>query len=63
MTLQHCYDCKKILWLWQKRGMDECSHRNCHRKRCRDLILEMPDMKQEIEKEIRHCECFYAKYG
>lgn len=43
-----CWDCKKILWPWQKRGMDNESHLQCYLKRCRDLIRENPDMKDFI---------------
>jgi hypothetical protein len=57
----YCWDCKSILWPWQLRGIDGISHRECHRKRCRSLITEMPDMKREIINEINIIENLYAK--
>ena len=31
--MKRCYDCKKVLWPWQRRGIDWASHWQCHADR------------------------------
>ena len=47
-----CYDCGKKVWFWQNKGIDGQSHRSCHRKRIIELMRTMPDMRNEIMKEV-----------
>lgn len=62
MRIIRCWDCKTIIWPWQRRGIDEQSHRACHRQRCRNIIHEMPDLEREIRREINAIETFYANF-
>jgi len=63
-TLNRCLDCKKIVWPWQKRGIDSHSHRGCHRRRCSSLLKEWgndKEMLRIINNEINEIESVYLK--
>jgi len=59
-----CWDCKKTVWHWQSRGIDNKSHRVCHRQRVKDLIQKASDNDDHslmfaLIREQREIESFY----
>jgi len=61
--LPRCWDCKSVLWPWQHRGIDDQSHRDCHRARVREYReqlrasgdTEMLTFLASEERQIEDC--------
>ena len=56
-----CWDCKKVTWPWQAKGIDGQSHRSCHRERCAKLMRDHPEMRQMIRHEVAEIESIYKR--
>lgn len=62
---QTFHDCNKTLWPWQERGIDDESHRSCHRRRVelyRASLKESGDAESlaMLEREVREIEHAYS---
>lgn len=66
--MKRCCDCKKVLWPWQRLGIDHRSHRECHRQRCRNLYMEYlrdGNLKacRMLSKEVATIERLYSRFA
>ena len=61
-----CFDCKRQVWPWQRRGIDNQSHIECHRRRIEAVIVRhaikgTAEMLSFAKREYELIERCYAR--